>query len=180
MSKYRWCDSRVFFLDKCLIGSYCIFLFSIITTFNIEPYSPLFGSNSPNKAIHKPIRGSITTYGYVLPDPEVPNRLSIWFSGGRIEANVEDRDGLDQWKKAFSVGTRKRPWQDKARVIAAKLLLGANIPDHMNEDGSMEFDLARPIGGHGSTYVDVLYLDESLRIVQGHKGSIFVMTRVSK
>jgi hypothetical protein len=59
-------------------------------------------------------------------------------------------------------------------------LLGANISDHMSEDGSMEFDLARPIGGHGSTYVDVLYLDESLRVVQGHKGSIFVMTRVSK
>jgi hypothetical protein len=157
-----------------------IFLCSIITSFNLEPYSPLFGSNSPNKTVHKPVRGSITTYGYVLPDPEVPNRLSIWFSGGRIEANAEDRDGLDQWKKALGCGSSQMHWQDKARRIAAKLLLGANISDHMSEDGSMEFDLARPIGGHGSTYVDVLYLDESLRVVQGHKGSIFVMTRVSK
>lgn len=86
---------------------------------------------------------------------------------------------MEKWKKAFGRGTLKRHFQEKARVLAAKLLLGAVVPTEMEEDGSMEFTLKRPIGGHGKAYVDVLYLDDNLRIVQGNRGSIFVMTRVT-
>lgn len=72
----------------------------------------------------------------------------------------------------------RRQLQEKARVLAAKLLLGATVPSKMEDDGTMEFELTRPIGGHGTAYTDVLFLDKSLRIVQGHRGSLFVMTRV--
>lgn len=146
----------------------------------MEPDSPLFGSNSPNCNVQKSLRGTITTYGYVLPDPNTPNRLSIWFSGGKIEPNLDHEEDVEKWKTAFGGrGILKRHLQEKARVLAAKLLLGAVVPNEMEKDGSMEFTLNRPIGGHGSAYVDVLYLDDNLRIVQGHRGSIFVMTRVT-
>jgi hypothetical protein len=145
----------------------------------VEPDSPLFGSPSPNKNILKSLRGKITTYGYVLPDPNTTNRLSIWLSGGKIEPNLDQEDDMEKWKKAFGGGTLKRHFQEKARVLASKLLLGAVVPTQMEEDGSMEFALNRPIGGHGTAYVDVLYLDDNLRIVQGNRGSIFVMTRVT-
>ena len=138
----------------------------------------MFGDNSPNKHVSKLLKGTITTYGYVLPDPTNTNRLSIWFSGGRIEPNRED-DEKEFWIRAFGGGVLKRHLQEKARILAAKLLLGAQVPSKMEDDGSMEFELTRPIGGHGSAYVDVLYLDENLRIVQGHKGSLFVFTRVA-
>ena len=51
--------------------------------------------------------GILTTYGYVLPDPNVQNHLSIWFSGGKIEEANEDDTGrkLQEWKKAFGGGS---------------------------------------------------------------------------
>lgn len=152
--------------------------YDIITAFKVESSSPLFGPNSPNQNVNHPLRGTITTHGYMIPDPHTPNRHSIWFSSGKIEPNVEDKN-LDLWKRAFSGGTLRRHLSEKARVLAAKLLLGALVPSKMEDDGSMEFEMTRPIGGHGSAYVDVLYMDENLRIVQGHRGSLFVSTRVS-
>jgi hypothetical protein len=67
---------------------------------------------------------------------------------------------------------------ERAKLLAAKLLLGATVPQGMEEDGSMNFKLRRPVGGHGSAYVDMLYLDDTLRIMQGHHGSVYVMARV--
>lgn len=151
---------------------------SIITAFTVEPDSPQFGPSSPNQNVHKLLRGIITTYGYILPDPKVPNRLSIWFSGGKVEVHEEDNN-LQEWKKAFGGGSFKRHLKEKARLLAAKLLLGAEAPEKLEEDGSMSFYLHRPIGGHGTAYVDILYLDETLRIVQGHRGSLYVFSRVS-
>ncbi len=134
--------------------------------------------------------------------------MSIWFSGGKIEPN-EDDNILEEWKRAFGGGLFKRHLQEKARLLAAKLLLGAEVPEQLDEDGSMvcrivdeeseikcshflylshhntfllllkTFQLNRPIGGHGSAYVDILYLDETLRIVQGHRGSLYIFSRVS-
>ena len=57
------------------------------------------------------------------------------------------------------------------------MLLGADVPDSMDADGSMSYTLHRPIGGHGTSYVDVLYLDENLRITRGNAGSIFVQVK---
>jgi hypothetical protein len=120
----------------------------------------------------------MTTHGYVLPDPKIPNRFSIWFSGGKIEPNDDDKE-LDRWSQVFGGDALKRHLYEKARILAAKLLLGAEVPTILEDDGSMSFTLHRPIGGHGTTYVDVLYLDETLRVVQGNRGSLFVFTRIN-
>ncbi|GFH56357.1 hypothetical protein CTEN210_12833 [Chaetoceros tenuissimus] len=163
--------------DEVEKGKSILRSYDIVTAFKIEPDSPSFASSSPNRNVHKPLKGTITTYGHILPDPKKPNRLSIWFSGGKIEPNVDQSDFI-LWKRVFGVGAMRRQLQEKARVLAAKLLLGATVPSKMEDDGTMEFELTRPIGGHGTAYTDVLFLDKSLRIVQGHRGSLFVMTRV--
>ena len=154
--------------------------YSIVTAFTIEPDSPTFDEHFPNELVHKAIKGLFTVQGYILPDPEVPNRLSIWFSGGEIVPNgtTNDRD-FEEWKKVFEGGSWKRHLYEKARLLAARVLLGAEIPECMDSDGSMRFKLNRPIGGHGTAYVDVLYIDEGLRVVRGHHGSLFVFSRVS-
>jgi len=176
--------------------------YNIVTAFSIEPPSPLFGDNSPNSVVVRPIRGIMTTYGYVLPDPGTPNRLSVWFTGGTVE--VDDEGDSDEWRRIFGdddaaaaaaatdAGASQgsggggpmappRPGpslSERAKLLAAKLLLGATVPQGMEEDGSMNFQLRRPVGGHGSAYVDILYLDDTLRIMQGHHGSVYVMARV--
>ena len=98
----------------------------------------------------------------MLPDPDTPNRLTVWFTGGKLspvlpEAGSPEESeygGFDEWKAVFG-GKHKRTWGESFRVMGAKLLLGAELPDGMEEDGSMKYTLHRPAGGHGSAYVDV-------------------------
>lgn len=154
-----------------------VFLFkthSIITAFSIEPYHPDFPSK--NSDFCRPIRGIMTTYGYTVPDPTVPNRLTIWFTGGKIEPNDDDRD-VREWKQAFA-SPAGRTLGEKAACLVAKLLMGATVPTSMEKDGSMAYEFTRPLGGHGLAYVDIIYVDKSLRILRGHKGTLFAFVRV--
>jgi hypothetical protein len=148
-----------------------------MTAFTIEPCSPAYPT-APNAQVHRPIRGIITTLGYMLPDPVTPNRYSIWITGGRIEPNDSVHDICD-WKHLFMAHVPpKRSLAQHARILAVKLLMGGTLPDTMLEDGATEYSFTRPIGGHGVAFVDTLYVDKSLRIVRGHHGTIFVFTRM--
>ena len=160
---------------------------SIVVAFTIEPNQtrtgrqvpPSKGNNKQDEfVIRRPIRGIMTNYGYILPDPEVPNRLSIWFTGGALEVN--DEQDLEEWKKIFDESTvPKRDMREFARLLAAKVLLGAHASDVVEPDGTMSYALKRPIGGHGSAFCDVLFQDDSLRIMLGHRGSLFVFLKVT-
>lgn len=153
-------------------------ILSVITAFTIESSLAAY-PEAPNKDVRRPIRGIMTTFGYTLPDPEVPNRHSIWITGGRIEANNNPADQAE-WKRLFSLHPPKHGLGEQAKLLAVKLLMGATIPDSMNEDGSMDYSFTRPLGGHGVAYVDVLYLDNSLRVVRGHRGTFFVFSRLQQ
>jgi hypothetical protein len=150
--------------------------YHVVAAFTIEPASGAF-PNSPNKDVHRPIKGIMTTYGYSLPDPKIANRHSIWFTGGRIEPNNMPSD-ISEWKRLFALHPPKHTFGEKAKLLAIKLLMGATVPESVNKDGSMEYNFTRPIGGHGIAYVDVVYLDETLRIVRGQRGTIFVFSRL--
>lgn len=152
--------------------------YHVVTAFTIEPASPSF-ANAPNKDVHRPIKGIMTTFGYSLPDPEVANRHSIWFTGGRIEPNNDAAD-TSEWLRLFALHPPSHSFGEKAKLLAVKLLMGATTPESLNQDGSMEYTFTRPLGGHGMAYVDVIYLDESLKIVRGHRGTIFVFSRLKQ
>ena len=131
-----------------------------------------------HRPISHPIRGIMTNLGFMLPDPKKPNRLSIWFTEGQIEVNNEEED-LQEWQRIFdNHGAPKRALRERAHMLAAKLFLGANVSDQMEEDGTMRYELKRPIGGHGLAFTDVLYLDDDLRILRGHHGQVYVCARV--
>ena len=145
----------------------------------------------------------MTNHGYMVADPTTPDRSSIWFSGGSIEVQDEVADA-DVWKQIFDESMApRRDMRAMANLLAAKLLLGAYTTTstdgdlhhdddnevHVNSGGgggedvnvnppTMSYFFKRPIGGHGEVYCDVLYLDDTLRILQGHRGSIFVFSRV--
>jgi hypothetical protein len=150
--------------------------YHIVTAFTIEPSLAAY-PDAPNRDVTRPIKGIMTTYGYSLPDPNTPNRHSIWFTGGRIEPNNDSVD-IRGWKKLFSIHPPKHSFGEKAKLLAVKLLMGATVPEEMAEDGSMEYVFTRPLGGHGMAYMDVIYIDDSMRIVRGHRGTTFVFSRV--
>lgn len=92
--------------------------------------------------------------------------------------NDEESD-LEEWKQIFDENAvPRRDMREFARLLAAKVLLGANTSDELAPDGTMNYTLKRPIGGHGSCFCDVLYLDDSLRIMRGHHGSLYVFSKV--
>lgn len=131
-----------------------------------------------HRPITRPIRGIMTNLGFLLPDPKRDNRLSVWFTEGQLEVNDEEED-LKEWQRIFdNRGAPKRALRERAHMLAAKLFLGADVPEQMDEDGTMRYELKRPIGGHGLAYTDVLYLDDDLRILRGHHGQIYVCARV--
>ena len=155
---------------------------SIVAAFTIEPGQDRRGIKRDafdgEYVVPKPIRGILTNQGYAVPDPDTPNRLSIWFSGGSLEVQDEPND-LEEWKKIFDfTSAPNRDLREYANILAAKLLLGALLPEEMEPDGAMSFVLKRPIGGHGAAFCDIVYMDEDLRVMRGHHGSLYVCTRV--
>jgi len=121
----------------------------------------------------KAIPARLTNHGYCLPDPQQANRWSIWFSGGTIECT--DPQDLDEWKQLFDQEhASRRDLCGHAQMLAARFLLGAKLSHQVDDNGKLMYMLQRPIGGHGSVYIDSLYCDENFRIVQGHNGSIYV------
>lgn len=127
----------------------------------------------------------MTNYAYTLPDPSVPGRLSIWFTGGTIEPADEDEESVRAWKKVF--GFRQSDKRDKcegpegaeeARQMAQHILLGA-VSEPMDEEGVIGFHFKRPIGGHSSAFCDIVYMDDDMRVMKGHSGSVYVFKRTA-
>lgn len=147
---------------------------SVLRTYNIVT---AFTVVSEDEAA-PPIKAVMTTYSYVLPDPKEANRLTVFFTGGLLQPN--DETDKEQWNSVFGGDAPKRHATERVRVLAAKVLLGAAVLDKLEDDGSLSFYLKRPIGGHGRTYVDVLYLDDNFRVMQGQTGSLYVFSRVQQ
>ena len=145
--------------------------YNIITAFTIEPWLPEFGEDSPNKEVHEPIKGIMTTYGFALSYP-TQDRFSVWFTGGCIETSGDS----EQWKRIFDQNhAPKRTFAESGKLLlVAALLMGASASDDMDDKGTITYDLKRPIAG----YIDLLYLDASLTILRGSSGTIYVAARL--
>jgi hypothetical protein len=168
----------------------------------------------------KRLRALMSVKGYMLPDPNTPNRFTIWFTGGKLEPAIPspryelyreskrnnlrhshngdkgncmmeenelggDFGNFKDWQACFNhknsdcsknrKGGGLRSWKEQARIIAAKLLLGAEISNEMEWNGAMSYKLHRPVGGHGKSYIDILYADNDILITRGNHGTIYVL-----
>eukprot|EP00978_Attheya_sp_CCMP212_P014639 scaffold37411_cov33-Attheya_sp.AAC.1 len=179
--------------DKTNISSPSLLLqtYNIVTAFTIETTSPSFGESSPNDQVVRPIKGIMTTRGYSMSDPSQPddtNRVTIWFTGGKMEfSDDECHVKLPEWKRLFGDHLNHHSQNHthfgvlarKCKELAFKLLLGASMPSKLEDDGSMSYAFESPMGGHGSTYCDILYLDDTIRIMRGNHGTIYVFSRMA-
>lgn len=90
---------------------------------------------------------------------------------------MKDDEDSEEWKKLF-MESEAEDREIVCRDLACRFLLGAMVAEKLEEDGTMTFAFKRPIGGHGSVYCDILYMDETLRVMKGHHGSVYVCIRV--
>ena len=114
--------------------------------------------------------GSIAV-GLVLPE-----------SNGQVDASSENWDSQEIAQVISEIAVGMEWWASLDLRANLSFVydnpMGATIPTEMNPDGSLEYEFTRPLGGHGVAYVDVLYLDNSLRVVRGHRGTFFVFSRL--
>jgi hypothetical protein len=132
----------------------------------------------------------------MLPDPDQANRLTVWFTGGKLipatppssKSNDESDKGqkqsdsdeyadFDEWKRVFQDSHKSTTWSESLKKMGVKLLLGAELPQSMESDGSFSYTFSRPYGGHGKGYVDILYIDRDLYVTRGNSGTIHVAVR---
>jgi hypothetical protein len=149
---------------------------------------------SPNHMIHEQLEGIMTTRGFGISNPHAKDQISVWFTGGSIE--VGGHSSTQKWKDVFSNeefvnfkpeeqdeikpprrGVR-RFWNRSSRVNDAREQLATTTSIEMEEDGRMTYSLKRPFAGHDKSYVEMLFLDETVRVMRANTGVIYVCARV--
>ena len=168
------------FTDENEIFCLSIYYHSIAMSLTVEPAED--DASAPAVA---PTQAVKLVKGYMLPDPSVPNRLTVWFVGGELRPVVSGDEESSrsgevtapaEWKEMFG-RDQKKTWSDSIRNAGAKLFLGAELPHGMSTDGSLSYQLHRPHGGHGVAFIDVLYYDEHVLVTRGNRGTVYVASR---
>jgi PAP_fibrillin len=120
---------------------------------------------------------------YVLPEHE--NRLGVTFRGGSLTPTYQVRSDpvkMALWEEvfdhAYSKAEEERSLMSKFMMFIFKKVFQLSTPtdeDFMNSaTHSVSFDMKRSPRG----YLDILYLDEDLRITRGNRGTIIVVERM--
>jgi hypothetical protein len=118
--------------------------------------------------------------------PTSPTRLGVKFQSGTLKPNFdmtlkENEVRAKAWEETFEGAIAKEAEAQsilgKVATIASnglmKLMMGLEPPvDRM--DFTQTYTIARPIAGH----LDILYMDEDLRISKGNRGTIVVVERI--
>lgn len=121
---------------------------------------------------------------YVMP--EHPDRLGVTFRGGSLAptyAVSSDPELLALWKEvfehAYSKAEKERSFMSSVLQFVFKKVFQLSTPtdDDLedNDKHAVSFAMKRSPRG----YLDVLYLDEDIRITRGNRGTIIVVERVT-
>lgn len=124
------------------------------------------------------VQGILQTDGYTIPNPTMENRYTCWFTGGKCFAvNGKDKDTRRKWRQAFGTELKLKK-RERFQLWMAKLLMGAEPSSGMLKDDSLQYVMKRPIGGHSTAFLQVLYMDDKTRITQGNRGTVVAVTRL--
>lgn len=118
------------------------------------------------------LKGIVRNLGIARPISETT--LQVKFMGGILAP--QDLNQIDEWKTVF--GKQDRPakvsWQEKLKFGLFRLLFGLVPPQSMNpQTGKISFTMQRSPKGK----LEILYLDEELRITRGNKETVLVCER---
>lgn len=116
------------------------------------------------------------------------DRLSVSFSGGSLipgKETYKDSTMLAVWEKTFA-NAYERAKEERTILgwfyhYCLVFFLGLTLPsdpkhlDCSRDKNSFHFDIGRSPKG----FLDVLYMDEDMRITKGNRGTITVVERVS-
>lgn len=104
---------------------------------------------------------------------ESDTRLGVSFSGGLLKPAAEcDRKA---WHTLFAPSLALKP-NKRTRLMNWMLrrTMGLEKPSQLENGDIMRYQMTKPFKG----YLDLLYLDDELRITKGNRGSLVVCERV--
>ncbi|GAA6615612.1 PAP/fibrillin family protein [Scytonema sp. NUACC26] len=100
--------------------------------------------------------------------------LQVQFTGGILAPQTSTN--IDEWKATFGEQRQsaKRNWKESLMSGFLKLMFGLVSSEAMNpETGEISFTMKRSPKGR----LEILYLDEELRITRGERGTVLVCDR---
>ncbi|MDJ0705789.1 MAG: PAP/fibrillin family protein [Leptolyngbyaceae cyanobacterium MO_188.B28] len=122
-----------------------------------------------------PLKGVVRNLGVCQPYSD--DSLQVRFTGGVLTPQ-QDTD-LEAWKQVFGNQTRasrtvRTPLKERLKGFFLKLMFGLVSPEGMNPGtGEVSFTMKRSPKGT----LQILYLDEELRITKGERGTVLVCDR---
>lgn len=119
------------------------------------------------------ISGIVRNQGICQPVSDTV--LQVQFTGGTLKPQSETK--MEEWKAVFGEQgkSEKRSWQDILMSGFLRLMFGLVPPQTMNpETGEVAFIMNRSPKGR----LEILYLDEEMRITRGEKGTVLVCERL--
>ncbi len=119
-----------------------------------------------------PLKGIVRNLAVCYPVDD--KNLQVEFTGG-ILAPQKGED-LSTWKDIFfQAKASKKGLKEQLMSVFLKLMFGLTPPQGMNtETGEISFTMKRSPKGR----LEVLFLDEELRITKGEKGTVLVCERL--
>lgn len=132
------------------------------------------------------VPAQLVNYGVCTPSSSHPSRLSVKFTGGILQPNFDmncpsNTQLTMAWKQTFEGAISKELQSQSifAKVsstvsnVVMKLMMGLRPPV---DDGSLtqSYWIERPIVG----YLDILYMDDDIRVSRGNRGTVVVVERV--
>lgn len=129
------------------------------------------------------LKGRTAIRGSCAEDPKDAGRINVSFSTGTIEP--DDGQDLEEWKKIIGkpdpeTAESKGPvkWvKDKATGVMLKVMLGFEGPaEELSDEGQLSYTMKRS----PSALLDVLFMDDEMRVTRGAKGAVVVTSRSGK
>lgn len=130
---------------------------------------------------YPPFKAVMYNFGQMKPARDADgkdSRLDVWFTGGYMTpAEGMDSEMLQQWKDIFATAMKQEKeapaLSKQATNFFLDLTMGFEPPGAVESDGKITY--AMKTAPHG--YVDILYLDDTLRVTRGNRGSVVAVTR---
>lgn len=137
--------------------------------------------------IHTPdgdLEANLINEGFCRQSEDRDNRMKVTFKGGTLVPSSSTCDNdrlLALWKKTFAnayeIANKRRSLLGWVYLFCLKLFLGLVLPtDYQNfgstrHENAFNFEINRAPKG----FIDVLYLDDHMRITKGNRGTITVL-----
>ncbi len=118
------------------------------------------------------LQGIVHNFG--VCEPTHDNILKVQFTGGALAP--KEQNEMEAWKATFGNQSKppKRGLKEKLMAIGLRMMFGLVPPQGMDhKTGQVSFKMRRPPKGN----LELLYLDEELRITRGERGTVLVCER---